>query len=198
MAVNDLVLVADVERHLDIPTGSGDAAQLGLQIEVASQIIEDYLDRKIKSQAVIEIFDGRRDNRLILKQWPVTAITDVRFDSASDFSDPTTIVDSSTYRLVNAQEIVNLYGSWPIGYQNIKVSYTAGYNPIPASIRNACLQLIEYLEDRRIQRDIGNTSKSKGGESVSLVESIPKFIVDQLEPYKRIQFPLGEIPNMNW
>jgi len=155
MAANDLVTVTQVEAHLDIPTGTGDATQLGNQIEVASQLIEDFLDRKLIEQSHTDYYDGRRSDRLILRQWPVSAITELRLDSTNGFTEASTLVDSSDYALVNDQEIVLLNGgTFHYGRYSVKVIYTAGWlqASIPATIRNACLQLVEYLEDRRTDR----------------------------------------------
>lgn len=200
MAANDLVTVANVEAHLDVATGTGDQDQLGRQIEVASQLIEDYLDRKLISQEHIDYYDGRRSNRLILKQWPVTTFTELRLDSTSVFTAASTLVSSDDYRLVNQQEILLLSGgTFNYGSYSIKATYTAGWAQadLPATIRNACLQLVDYLEQKRTNRDLDKKSKNKGGETTVLVQGIPELIAQQLEPYKRIQFALGEVTTLN-
>lgn len=200
MAANDLVTVNQVERHLGIPLDSGDSTQLGLQIEVASQLIEDFLNRKLISQTHIQYFDGRRTDRLILRQWPVTEITEIRVDSEHLFTSDDTILASTAYVLVNDQEVLKIDdGNWNYGKYSIKVTYEAGWlqASIPATIRNACLQLVEYLEAKRTYRDIDKESKAKAGETIKLVQGIPEFIAIQLEPYQRLQFAMGEVMSQN-
>jgi len=198
MAANDLVTVAQVEAHFGIPTGTGDATQLGFQIEVASQMIEKYTKRIIKEQTFTEIYDGRRDNRLILGQWPVTSITEIRFDTESLFVDAETLVDSDDYRLsTNQQELIYRPGKWPIGYQNIKVVYDAGFATVPADIQSACLFLVDFLEGVRTNRNIGRKTKGKAGETTTLIEGIPETIATMLDSYRRIEFPQAEVPNRN-
>lgn len=200
MAANDLVTVNQVERHLGMPLDSGDATQLGLQIEVASQLIEDFLGRKLISQTHIQYFDGRRTDRLILREWPVSALTEIRVDSDHLFTSDDTILASTAYVLVNDQEVIKIDdGNWNYGKYSIKVTYVAGWlqAAIPATIRNACLQLVEYLEAKRTYRDIDKESKSKGGETIKLVQGIPEIIAMQLEPYQRMQFAMGEVMAQN-
>ncbi len=79
---------------------------------------------------------------------------------------------------------------WPWGYGNISVSYSFGYNPIPADLQQACLTLVSYLV-RNVPSGSPLSSESLGAYSYSVLQrnangGIPELgsIVDTLNKYR--------------
>ncbi len=62
-------------------------ALLDLLIAEADVIIENYLDRRIEQATYTEFYGGSGDERLFLKNYPVTSITSIHLDNGGYFGD---------------------------------------------------------------------------------------------------------------
>lgn len=188
---NALLDLPTVKRWLQVATA--DTSQddiLNECINDASGVIEQRTSRLLKSQSVTEYHNGRNANRLLFKQWPVTAVAEVWIDSSSEFTDLQNKLASSLYRIVDGIELVLIGRLFPKGENNIKVVYTAGFTaPLPAALERAAKLLVEFFYQSRTDRRLGQTTKSKSGENVSYVDGYPKEIIDLIEPYCRVEFP---------
>ena len=187
---NNLTTVANLKAHLGIPvleTSQDD--RLELLINAASQAIERYLDRSIKSQSYTELHHGRRQDGILLRQWPVTAISEVRFDADHEFSEADTLVPADEYGIGDDQNSVIMYDRVvPRGNNNVRVIYTAGYAAVPSDIEYAALLYCEWLYLFRNRQDIGRPSKSKGDESMAISQGMPEIVMQLIAPYKRNEF----------
>jgi len=187
---NALTTLATAKTYLKIPTGElSQDALVELYINAASQELEQECDRKLKTQAITETRHGRKQNILLLKEWPVTAIAELRIDGQANFTDPSTLIPATDYRLgEDAQSIVLLNRVFPNGYGNIKAVYTAGYVTVPSDLEHACLWLVSWFQQMRDSKDIGRESKSKGDESVTMLQTSPQYVKDAIARYKRTEF----------
>ena len=186
---NALTSLATAKTVLSIPTlDITQDSRVERLINASSGFIEKQTDRLLKTQTITEFHDGRRFDRLILRQWPISSITSLRLDNSSVFTDPSTLVDTTEYVLENDQELVLLSSIFPIGNKNIKIVYVAGYITVSSDLEDACLKLIQWWEKMETNRDIGTSTKSKQDENITLVQGVPEIINIMLEPYKRRQF----------
>lgn len=197
---NALTTLAKAKSHLKILDGSQDTV-LETLINAASSIIEQYVDRKLQTQTHTEYQDGRRQNRILLKQYPVTAVSQVRVDQTSDFTDATTQLASTDFYIEDENLIVlspnGSRGIFPNGTRNIKVIYTAGVHdqqnmvPVaaPSDIEYACLLTTEWLYRFRSREDIGRSQKTKGDENSTVSQDLPQIVRTLLDPHKRAEFP---------
>lgn len=195
MALTDLTAVKD---HLGIPPATTTFdARLTRFIDAASQAIENFLDRTVLTATYTEIQDGRASNRVILRNFPVTSVTSVYIDPDSEFTDPSTEVDSSDFRLEDESLIVLLHRQFPRGTQNVRVIYDAGYATVPPVIENSCLFLVEWYYDLQNDLRVGNVSKGKNNETTKYLTEWPKWLKDQLMPYRRSEWPIANAPVEN-
>lgn len=186
---NALTSLETAKAHLGIPSAETSLdARVELYINAASQHIESWTGRKLKSQAHVEVFDGRRQNCLVPQEYPVTEVAELAVDSSHTFSDPAT--KWTNYRISDGGLTVTVIDSYfPQGYQNVRLSYTAGYGEVPADLELGCLLLVEWLYRFKNSGDIGRTSKNKGDESVGILQQIPEVILEHVRPYKRLEVP---------
>jgi uncharacterized phiE125 gp8 family phage protein len=193
---NNLTTVATLKAHLGIPSAENSQdSRMELLINAASDSIERYLDRKIKSQTVTEIQHGRRQDILILREWPVTSITELRVDMDHVFSDPSTVVPQAEYGIGDDKNSLVYYDTvFPRGNNNVKIVYVAGYATVPSDIEYAALLFCEWLYFFRNRQDIGRTSKSKGDESMSVSQGMPDIVRQMIEPYRRMEFAFSNAP----
>jgi Phage gp6-like head-tail connector protein len=191
-----LTTLAKVKTHLNVLDASQDAI-LERFINESSYIIEEYIDRKILTRSYTEYQDGRNNNRIILKQWPITAVAEVWSDPSSEFTDSANQIPSTDYRIVQEIEIALLTRSFGKGTHNVKVVYTAGFATTPYPLESACIWLVEYFYDIRSGHRVGTRSKSKNGETVSYMDAWPSWMVDQLDKWKRYEWSSANAPVLN-
>lgn len=198
---NALTSLANVKVQLGISVTTEDAF-LERLINVASQQIERHCNRKFKSTAYTESFDGPMGNQIVLPQYPVTAIAGVWVDSTRVFAsesqlDATDISDAD--QDLSRGLLRRVTGLFPKGVRNIKVTFTAGYSSIEAQapdLEYACILLVEMAYRSRSDRRIGRRSISRGEESVSYLTEWPIEVIGLLDAYRREFFDAGQSAGM--
>jgi uncharacterized phiE125 gp8 family phage protein len=191
---NALTDLATAKNYCKVPTTvTEEDSILELFINAASEDLERECDRMLKKQSnIIEYQHGRKQNIILLNEWPVLTINELWIDNDSNFTDPNDMVDSSDYRIADDLNSL-LYKDYifPSGYNNIKIDYDAGYDPIPSDLSHACLWTVFWYYRIREAADIGRVAKSKEGESVSWVQTAPLHVKDVIARYKRTEFKAG-------
>ena len=181
MTINDLTTLDNVKSWLGLTTTTDDALLTRL-ISASSGFIQSILNRMLASQAYTEIRDGKGTRSLSLANYPVTAVATLTIDGIT--IPPAPAVNQAGYVFSSGQ--IMLYGyCFTRGFQNIAISYTAGYSTIPYEIEQACIELcvLRYKERDRI----GQVSKSIAGEVVSFTQKdMPADVMTLLQQYKRV------------
>lgn len=185
MAANaiDLTTVGKLKKYLQIDSSlvSDDENLQGLITSVSAFFVE-YCDRPFKQDTYTQELDGNGKNILMLKNYPITAVSSLKVNGQ--------IVESHNsgsfvgYAFNNyAIRLANTY--FPKGFKNIEISYTAGYATVPFDVEQACLEVcgVRYKE-----RDhIGHASKTLGDETVSyIISALTPSAKEILQPYKRV------------
>lgn len=80
------------------------------------------------------------------------------------------------------QEDGLLYGRFPRGQQNIRIDYMAGYAAIPASVQEACAQIVKWLNDSQ-SLNFAMESARLGNAGYTLREKWPGTVNKLLAPY---------------
>jgi hypothetical protein len=134
----DLVGLADLKAWLEL-TSPDDDVLLGRLITQVSRATLAVLDRGcLLPTAIVETRDGRDDPEIILRHWPVTAISGLSIDGVTIAPAPPLVAGVprlSGYLLEPAEiappghmQRLALRGrAFTRGVQNISVRYTAGY-----------------------------------------------------------------------
>lgn len=197
---NALTTLALAKKWLKIPTTVNDQDDMvELLINGFSQEIEAFTQRKLKSQVITETKHGRGTNLILLREWPVTAVSELRIDGGSLFTDPATIVDSADYTIADdGNSLLLIGGTYPRGYNNIRITYTAGYATVPSDLEQACLDLCFWRYRTRESGDIGRKQKGKASESEQWHQEWPPSIVSAVMRYKRSDMPGIDAPVQNY
>lgn len=184
-------------------------------INASCQKIEQILGTIVLAKTFQEDVDGNNSNVLSISKWPVLSVEEVKIDCNRNFG-PETIIeeinlllrgtadlraDSSVgnLRIVGTDIFLrdsdsdNVIGKIFTGSDagSIRIKYKAGWandlEDVPSDLRLAALQLAEWYEFRRSNKDIGIATKGVKGESYSksedLVEGIPSSIYGLIEKY---------------
>ena len=182
MAAGDLTTLDNVKGWLSPPltTTDDDGLLTGL-ITAASQFIQTWLNRRIASQAYAETRDGDGGQKLAFGNVPVTAVSSVTIDGDAVPAAP----DSASLGYVFSPTMLYLQGRhFTPGFQNIELTYTAGYAATPPELAQACIELVclRYKERDRI----GQVSKNLAGEIVAFSQKdMPPDVQTLLNQYRR-------------
>lgn len=184
----DLTTVAIVKDTIGIPVvDTTQDTKLDRIVSAASRRIMGFCDRRFIEETYTDVYNGRRSDTLLLKQFPVSSITSIHIDAESTFG-ASTLVDATEYKILHSSLAVMISGRrFDVGVANIQVIYTAGYlfANIPEDLQDCANRLVEYMYQMEEERRIGLLSKGKQGENTSYVLDIPEFIQTGLMPYKR-------------
>jgi len=74
---------------------------------------------------------------------------------------------------------------FPSGFQNIFVSYTAGYSTVPTDLQMAVKILVQYIYSKVQEDNLGNEYYSLGDVKKALTNEFPIEVQKILESYKR-------------
>ncbi len=165
-------------------------AKLTLFLQAGSAWVESYCNRIFSSASYTELFHGNRSNLLNPTQWPITSVTEFRIASDRDWTNPNSLIDPDKYEINSDQlGIVYYSNSLPLGFNNIRLIYVAGFATIPSDLQLACLWAGEWFYLHNNRGDAGRTSVGKQGESIGILADIPPMIKSTLQSYKRIELP---------
>lgn len=193
---NDLVTLGTAYGWLGLTSGSDDT-NLQLAITAYSKLIATWCSRNFVSASYSEVYDGKNNARLTLRNYPVTAVASLTVNDQ-----PKTLATNyygPGYKFED--RFIDLLGGdrfWS-GLENVAVTYTAGYasNEIPSDLQMACLEWLKtgYLSR---QREPGLVSEQAGdhkqqfmpGGAVtdlgSMVAPMPPSVFAILSQYKNV------------
>jgi hypothetical protein len=144
-----LVSVEDVKESLGIDSGDNSKDNLIVRkINQATQMIERATGvRFAETTYTNEEYDATGVDQLVLKQRPITTFTsfDGR-DTALNENDWTTI-DTELYFVDTAAGVIDLLFRAVGRWNRYRVTYTAGFDPIPQDISEAAATLASYYVD---------------------------------------------------
>ena len=184
---NALVTVAQVKSQLDIQgSDTSQDTRIDQLINAASDHLEYLTGRKLKSQSFTHQFPGSGTPFLLLREYPVTAVSAVHVDATWAFG-AGALVASTEYRMHKG---IGLIRRGPTLWDctdalAVQVAYTAGYASVPVDLQQATLTLIEIMYDMRDQRSTRIQSRAKLGDSVSWLEKIPEHVTAMIAPHVR-------------
>jgi hypothetical protein len=165
-------------------------AKLTFFLDAASSWVESYCNRIFSEDTYTETLHGNGSNMITPRQWPVTAVSELRTSQDREWSSSDSLVASTDYGIdQDGMEIVLFSSYFPVGYNVVQVTYTGGYSTIPDDLQFACVLTAEWFYKHNNRGDSGRTSVGKQGENVAVLADIPPMIRTLLQPYKRFELP---------
>jgi hypothetical protein len=146
-----LTSVSDVKETLGI--SASNTAQDNLikrKINQATDIIEGYCllpynHHFARATYANEVFDASQSNFLTLNMAPVTAVSSFQYRNGVDNTDSWTSFDAQDYFMdTDTGSLLLNFNAWG-GWSSYRVSYTAGFDPIPQDLAEACATLAAQM-----------------------------------------------------
>lgn len=173
----DLTTLANVKQYLGLSVNTDDAL-LGRLITAASSWVRTFINRDITQATYTEVIDGNASERIVVGNYPVTAVTSITY------ADGTTVPTSAVVFDLNA--ITRTDGDiFVFGRSNITVVYTAGYVTTPADIEECVIEMValRYREKGRV----GTSAVNTRGESVTFgVMDVPPSVKTILRNWRNV------------
>jgi len=118
---------------------------LGEILDGATELIENYCKRNFESAERTELYDGQGDDIIFLRSIPITDLGDVII---TDANDDTTTIDAANFEIDLESGFIQFaytndstWCTFPIGVQNVSVTYTAGFATVPDIVQDACIKV---------------------------------------------------------
>lgn len=181
-----LCTLEEVKEYNGITDTTNDTLLTNL-IERVSDGIETFCDRNFESQSYTEYHSGGKNNdRFYTNQYPIITGSGVEVWDDYDWDWTTDdLVDSDDYMVTDNRYIVLNNSVFLDGVNNIKVSYTAGYDVIPTDLTQFTIEeVIRKFKSRRHPGDIKSKSLPDGTVVYNDVSGLPDDI-SILNSYKR-------------
>jgi uncharacterized phiE125 gp8 family phage protein len=176
----DFTTLENVKAWLGLKAEQTDNdALLARLIVAASAFFERETDRKLLRQQHVEVRDGNGHSIMLFREYPVTAVASVVVEGLQI---PASAVGFTETKLV-------LVGyAFSRGAANVTITYTAGYETVPADVEQAVIDLVAF---RYRERDrIGLASKGMAGETTAfIVREVPPSVARVLNDYRRVVAP---------
>ena len=145
-APNDLTTLTNALTWLGCPS---DDAYGTLQriITAVSTAIQNMLGRQIMSASYTEVFDGRGRSRIMMSNYPITAVASVTIGELATISVPARTSAVPGYTFSDKFVYVDCPYLFDPGKRNVSIAYTAGYATIPFDLEQGCLIWIKAIMD---------------------------------------------------
>lgn len=182
-ALTDLAIIglAEAKDHLNI--GASDIthdSELRRAIRGASAVVESIVGACAR-RTVAETFSGRGGTRVYLGLSPVLSVTSIVADGAA--------LAASTYSLNPSRGVLTRTGGgvWPVGDNNIAVTYVPGRTVIADNILDGCRDLVRanfrpQLGGNRSPFDTAPAAAPAAGGEMRLGFFVPHSVMERLTP----------------
>jgi hypothetical protein len=125
----NLTDLATVKKYVPNASTSSDNV-LAMLVSSQSQGFLDLINRKnLESASYTETRSGLGSRFIQLENWPVTAVTSLQVDNTQYSA--STSWNARGFQFTTLGKVSLVSGCFPRGMQNVVISYTAGYAPIP-------------------------------------------------------------------
>lgn len=198
-----LVTLSELKSFLGITDSSQDA-KLQVFLDSVEASVINFCDVSfVPVPVTLEVHDGNESDTIIPDYIPLISVQAVKLGTEADGSggDPLTAGRDFYFNenLIRLRNHVT-----PFFRGSLAVSYTHGYETVPADVKLAVMQSVKAEMKRDQENTEGVSSRSKGDESESLGSAwdaksgLPKQIVSKLQCYKSYEFGGGSMAQRNY
>ena len=149
-------------------------------IEQAESFVEFEVDRKLYRETYTEMAEiGQRS--LFLAEAPLISVTSIEVRRHGS-QDGWQLVDAADYDIYASEGVVELTQVGSLNGSQVRVTYEAGYDPIPAIVKAAVILQTAYFAYQDFEIYGSGDGKPPG------ISYIQKEVKQLLAPFKRSKF----------
>jgi len=162
-----LTNLQDVRENLGLDSGNTSNDNLIIrQINRITDLLESYTGRRFKLTEYDNVeYDAPGIDQLILNQRPITSFDSLEVRDNTLNEDNWETVDSNLYFVDTSAGVIDLNFNATGRWNRYRVSYTAGYDTIPADLAEAAAMIAAYY----VTNPTGNVNvieKQEGGRRI--------------------------------
>lgn len=188
-----VAVLSDLKTHLQIPVGNTTRdAQLTAILagteDLVLKLAADVGIQIVKETGLEALLDGGDSTRLFLPLRPVIAVTSVQLSSDQVWGTeeaPENVVEATKYRWYpRIGMIKRVDGSvWTMGAQNVRVIFSAGYDPTPVGVKHGIVTLAAVLSGQAGKEGIASEKIGDYSYSLQDLEQTSPGAYKLLAPY---------------
>lgn len=186
--INDIGIVGyqEVLEYLNIPAASADENEVRRFIDAATDLAETYVGQVLGRRTFTnELYDGGTDFIRIRNPKAISIIS--VYENGALVQPSGYALDYTGQRLYRVGSstlyATNSYGYWTGGFNNVKVSYVAGYVNPPMSAKQGVLEIIRHLwQTQRGAMNVMNRQLNGDELYTSPTYSLPRRAMELLDP----------------
>jgi hypothetical protein len=186
---DSITLLALLKQQLGITDIARDT-ELSMYLDMAGNAAERYIDNVIQLRDVKEYLSHER-TPIALRYWPASNLTSVMLDGVEVVADYQEIVqDGLAWVLKSTSEYSVNYT-----FKQMIVTYSAGYEPLPADLGYALVTAGAAYEaqlvtggplQKEVVNGVGSLTYDTASSMSSSVGMLPSAVVAVLNAYRRI------------
>lgn len=181
-----LVTTDTLESYLGVSGESWDTDETDFAINLinaASARANNITGRELASRTHTDIIlDGTGRDIVVLPQYPVTDVSELRIDVSREFGS-STVVDTDDYEYYEDGRLF-YHSYFPLDRRCVKVTFTAGYTTVPYDLQQAIAETCAYMWKRLKSRAIGTRSITADGVTTQFEIDIPLPAMRVLQSYR--------------
>jgi hypothetical protein len=177
----ELLNLHEMKAYLSIQDNTFDPSLVNLEQAVRGYLEEATEIRIVGQVDQTEIFCGTGlQFGIWLSQEPTDGFTDFTVEIRATTAEPW-VVQTDAYELITRREVVRSEAGWPSGYNNVRITYKAGWDVIPERIKKLALEIVgkSYRERPSI------TPSQRVGQETIIPLRVPttaQTTIDSLRP----------------
>lgn len=186
-----LVTLEDYKTYKKISKTDADL-ELGFIIDSVNTLVRTFVGHSIidyYTTPKVETFNIKQKQLSIqLNEWPINNVISV--ESRPTHQSDYVTIDPLEYHVDYITDSVYAHSStiFDEGFGAVKVTYTAGYETVPADLKIATLDLVQhyYKEEYKERKQIGNASVDNANRYTGLASEWPVHIIRVLDMYRNV------------
>lgn len=131
-----------------------------------------------------EYIDGKKSYYLYVRNAPINSITTLYDDLDWEWLD-SDLIDSDDYRISGDKRYLICKYNFTEGDQNIKITYSGGYDTIPDDLKMTCLMEVSRAFEHRHNVDVISEALDAGGSKTVIQLPLMPLTKKILFYYKR-------------
>jgi hypothetical protein len=193
-----LCTLDQVKQHFGFGDNAQDEEELERLITVAQGLFEQYCGRKFDEATFTEYWNGDGTDLLFVKNYPIISITSIHDDTGDHTYGASTLIDPTTYAIINDNHVQMYASLFNKGVNNIKIVYVAGYSdetvgthvPIPKELRQACIAQVGWMFKQGEGFQYGVNTKTLDDGSIGFIETsaLLPSVRETLRLYRRVSY----------
>lgn len=177
MALSAFATVDQVKEYLNLKVNDDDALLQRL-LDAASGWMRSYLNRDLNLMDYSQRFNGTGTRSMLLPDYPVVAVTSLTVDSVT-LSQGAYYVDGAVVTRTDG-------GTFPRGYGNVAVAWSAGYATVPAEVAQACIEVVAWRYKERDRVGQSQVATPMGQNISFQTSAVPSNVKALLDNWRKV------------